>query len=358
MPKKKMNKPAAVIAEPSEESQQKHVLVAILGISPAVLTEAVWALAMQKNIVPDEIVILTTTEGKDKFFKDVYNSKIWNQLCSDLKAKGKPVDKMKIGQASFKIFPNENNDFAKDLPSYAANMRAADTMIEVLDGVIRGNKCVVHGLIAGGRKTMTALFFTCMCLMARKGDNVYHVLGPEKVPDFYYPRTPSEADKVNLFSVPFVRIGRWTEEMRKKCRSEGRGLTYQNLIQVVEHELDTALSKKREGAGGRSSLHVRRVTMYEGSEKTIFSIAADGKTIQARSKSFKITSKKMWAIVDKLLHAAERDVKNPWIPCTGDEINCFRGTTDALTFRKTWIDVEFASGKICKAKLRASPKDK
>ena len=350
MQKKKSNKSVAVVPNAAVESQQKHVLVAILGISPAVLTEAVWALAMQKNIVPDEIVILTTTEGKDKFFKDVYNSKIWNQLCSDLKAKGKPVDKMKIGQASFKIFPNENNDFAKDLPSYTANMRAADTMIEVLDGVIRGNKCVVHGLIAGGRKTMTALFFTCMCLMARKGDNVYHVLGPEKVPDFYYPRTPSEADKVNLFSVPFVRIGRWTEEMRKKCRSEGRGLTYQNLIQVVEHELDTALSKKREGAGGRSSLQDGMVT-------SVFGVANEGKTIRAGKDYYKITRKKTWEILDRLLRAAKSTSGGGWIKCKGGDLTCFNSTTKAKEFRHDWIETGNAPGgkEICRARLSTSP---
>ena len=349
-----MDKPVAVTAEPTIESQRKHVLVAILGTSPAVLTEAVWALAMQKNIVLDKIVVLTTTEGRDKFFKDVYDAQkhIWRDLCADLNAAGKAIDEKIIGPASFKIFPDENNDFAKDLPSYDANMLAADMMVNELGGerFNKGDMWVIHGLIAGGRKTMTALFFSCMCLLARKGDQVYHVLAPgcENDPNFYYPRTPPEANKVNLFSVPFVRMGRWAEDMTKN-----KGMTYRNLIDAVEHELDTALSKKREGAGGRSSLQDGKVT-------SVFKVANEGKTIRAGSESFTITSKKMWEVIDKLLKAAKRDGKNNWAQSNGDEIKLFRGTTDAKRFRRRWIETGNAPGskRIDKARLRTSPQDK
>ena len=350
MPKKKMGKPIAAIAEPTVESRQKHVLVAILGTSPAVLTEAVWALAMRKNIVPDKIVVLTTTEGHDKFFKDVCDKHEhrWRNLCADLNEAGKAIDEKIIGHASFKIFPNENNDFADDLRSYGANMLAADMMVEELVRFNKGKEWVIHGLIAGGRKTMTALFFSCMCLLARKGDKVYHVLGPEKDPDFYYPHTPSEADKVNLFSVPFVRIGRWTEEMEKKCLSEGKSLTYQNLIQVVERELDTALSKKREGAGGRSSLRGEEVT-------SIFKVADDGKKIICGNKEYKITHKKAWEIIDRLLRAAKSKNGGGWIKCDGSDLNCFRAH-DANRFRFKWIETDSASGSkaICRARLKTS----
>ena len=46
------------------ESKRK-ILVAGMGISPAVLTNTVWALAHQKKpIVPDEIVVFITKNGK------------------------------------------------------------------------------------------------------------------------------------------------------------------------------------------------------------------------------------------------------------------------------------------------------
>ena len=47
------------------ESSRK-ILVAGMGTSPAVLTNAVWALAHQKKpVVPDEIVVITTKSGRE-----------------------------------------------------------------------------------------------------------------------------------------------------------------------------------------------------------------------------------------------------------------------------------------------------
>ncbi len=46
-------------------SDKKTVLVVGMGTSPAVMTEMVWALAYQAEpVVPDEIVVFTTKNGK------------------------------------------------------------------------------------------------------------------------------------------------------------------------------------------------------------------------------------------------------------------------------------------------------
>ena len=48
-------------------SASNHVLIALLGMSPAVLTETVWALAHERpRILPSNIVALTTRPGRDK----------------------------------------------------------------------------------------------------------------------------------------------------------------------------------------------------------------------------------------------------------------------------------------------------
>ena len=44
----------------------RTILIAGMGTSPAVLTETVWALAHQeKPVVPDEVMVITTKSGKD-----------------------------------------------------------------------------------------------------------------------------------------------------------------------------------------------------------------------------------------------------------------------------------------------------
>lgn len=46
-------------------SAKRIVLVAGMGTSPAVLTNAVWALAHgEKSVVPDEVVVFITKDGK------------------------------------------------------------------------------------------------------------------------------------------------------------------------------------------------------------------------------------------------------------------------------------------------------
>ena len=62
------------------ESKRK-ILVAGMGTSPAVLTNAVWALAHQREpVVPDEIVVFITKNGKTLLKKELFGGGVWT--CS------------------------------------------------------------------------------------------------------------------------------------------------------------------------------------------------------------------------------------------------------------------------------------
>lgn len=83
---------------------------------------------------------------------------------------------------------------------------------------------VVLASIAGGRKTMSALLFSCMSLLGREDDKVFHVLLPPEFeggvePPMYYPvkgvtytnihtgkKYKSDKYHSELFEVPFVRM--------------------------------------------------------------------------------------------------------------------------------------------------------
>src|SRR5439155_4705736 len=64
------------------------ILLAVTGMSPAVLTETIWALAQEKPAtIPDRIIALTTLPGKarieDELFKptpDYENLSVWQAL--------------------------------------------------------------------------------------------------------------------------------------------------------------------------------------------------------------------------------------------------------------------------------------
>ncbi len=78
--------------------KKKHILIAMVGMSPAVLTETVYALYKQKD-TPDEVWVVTTQKGKETVQKALWGEqKVWEELQ---KAVGK---KIQFGDARFKLF--------------------------------------------------------------------------------------------------------------------------------------------------------------------------------------------------------------------------------------------------------------
>ena len=64
------------VAPKFESSASSDVLLALLGMSPAVLTETVWALAHENPpILPDRIGVITTRPGRDKIKKILFDDR-------------------------------------------------------------------------------------------------------------------------------------------------------------------------------------------------------------------------------------------------------------------------------------------
>ncbi len=71
---------------PPKYSARRRILVAGMGTSPAVLTNAVWALAHQKDpVVPDEVVVLITKDGKDLLRRELVENGVWNEMLAEMK---------------------------------------------------------------------------------------------------------------------------------------------------------------------------------------------------------------------------------------------------------------------------------
>lgn len=207
---------------------KRTVLVALVGMSPAVLTETVWALAAEEGAVPDEIVVLTTTIGAAGLEAALYGENgIWDRFAEDL-AKAFPeaagVAKLKGMRITPELLRDAFGGDASDMRTPEDGLAAADRMVRLLRGIMTPRNRVLVS-IAGGRKAMGALLFSCMSLLGRRDDRVLHVLvdapydSPALKPHFHYPsatehRLPNDAAKVypgtaarvTLFDVPFVRM--------------------------------------------------------------------------------------------------------------------------------------------------------
>ncbi len=212
----------------------ERVLFAVLGVSPSVLTETVWALAHSAEpLIPDHIVVLTTTVGRQALSKALFNNDCgWQRLVAALSREGHAVaGKLRFGLAAdhVRLFPAPDgaSDLA-DLVTSADNLAAADFILRELRSFTESPDTEVLASIAGGRKTMSAMLMACMSLLGRSQDRVLHVLvnAPFDTPldpPFLFPEAKvkhrgadgrshaSSRALIELIDVPFVRMRGWYE---------------------------------------------------------------------------------------------------------------------------------------------------
>ena len=213
------------------------VLFAVLGMSPSVLTETVWALAGERDKrLPDRVVVLTTSEGRKKLARDLFDSGRgpggWERLRQALKARGlDSAGRLQFGPAAdhVRLFPAPSGagDLA-DIATSADNLAAADFILRELRAFTENPATTVLASIAGGRKTMSALLMSCMSLLGREQDRVLHVLVNPPYdtpldPPFLFPERNvkhrsrdgggyrSDGACIDLIDVPFVRMRGWYE---------------------------------------------------------------------------------------------------------------------------------------------------
>ena len=174
-----------------KREEKAIILIACVGTSPAVLTETVWALAHESiPAIPEHVVVITTSTGRDRVVSELLTGEnsVWSQMNMAL---FKDPNRIKLGTTDIRVIPDANNNEVDDLRSADDNMRAADFMLGVLRQYTENPDKIVYASIAGGRKTMSALMLSCMSLLGREDDKVYHVLTtPEAVafrPKFYFP---------------------------------------------------------------------------------------------------------------------------------------------------------------------------
>lgn len=226
-----------------KENKKKTVLISVVGTSPAVVTETVWALAHSKKpVVPKKVVVITTDEGRKRLETQLLTGKpsVWEMMCKALQREGlRDAMEIEFGRnvSYLKVVPDEQHGNAADLRSVADNMRAADLMLDTIRTYSENPEYDIYASIAGGRKSMGALLLSCMSLLGRDGDHVNHVLMTPEAPGlknakskglFYFPEKGAtyeylDADKrlqkiaagkvkIDLFDIPFVRIRGWFPE--------------------------------------------------------------------------------------------------------------------------------------------------
>jgi len=206
------------------------VLLAVTGLSPAIVTETVWALAREKpRTLPGRVIFLTTAVGAVKIQEQLFTPlpalggvSAWQALRIALHAGPEEliaeptrlIGKSDPATGSLTPLP--------DIITPQDNEIAASFLLEQVRGIAENPDTPLIASIAGGRKTMGALLHAAVSLLGRETDRLTHVLvSPpyESLPGFFFPGQPGgllrdrdgiahdpAAAIVALADVPFVPL--------------------------------------------------------------------------------------------------------------------------------------------------------
>ena len=187
----------------------QNILIAISGLTPQIVTETLFALAVQKGITIDEIYIVTTKRGKQVLngkddnpnTPDVPFIKEMESLCKEY-----DIKKPKFTQSNIIVAEEETRELY-DIKTDQENKLFPNKLAEIFNKLTQKRNTIIHASLSGGRKSMSAHLALVMSLFARSQDKLYHVITDEKY-EFqnFYPKTRAEEKALVLAEVPFVRL--------------------------------------------------------------------------------------------------------------------------------------------------------
>ncbi len=188
----------------------QNVLFSVAGETPAVITETLFGLWKEKQIMGGYIHILTTSEGEKKLRPLLGTQGAVARFNRDYQTAWTIPESWHETEGGIEVLTNVRGDKLGDLQTTAQNNIAADRIAAIVQYWTNQIDVILHASLAGGRRTMGVFLAQAMSWFARPGDDLYHVVAPhkEKIPNWFYPaRDDSNEQKLIHFSAqPFVRM--------------------------------------------------------------------------------------------------------------------------------------------------------
>ena len=199
----------------------RRILVAVTGLSPQIVTETLYALAVQNEqpFVPTEIHLITTAEGANRARLALLSASPggFHHLREDY---GLP--EMDFSEGNIHVLIDAHGQPLDDIRTPDDNRIAADLITTILQELTADADSALHVSIAGGRKTMGFFLGYGLSLFGRPQDRLSHVLVSEPFESslqFFYPTPYSmviqtrdgklvDTSKavVTLAEIPFVSL--------------------------------------------------------------------------------------------------------------------------------------------------------
>ncbi len=201
----------------------RRILLTACGLTPQVVTETVFALAVERRppFVPTEIHVLTTAEGAQRVRLSLLSEEPgwFRRLCREY-----DLPPIRFDESTIYVLEDGSGRPLPDIRTVDDNERTADRITELVRELTRDEDAALHVSIAGGRKTMGFYLGYALSLFGRPQDRLSHVLvSPpyESHPEFFYPTTRSRViytrppderpldtaqATVSLAEIPFLRL--------------------------------------------------------------------------------------------------------------------------------------------------------
>lgn len=197
----------------------ERVLLCVTGLSPQIVTETLYALAVQRDWIPDRVRLITTSQGARRARLSLLSDSTgwFRRLCEEYR-----LPPIQFSDKEIRVLADAQGNPIEDIRTPEDNQRAADIIIDEVRRFTANADCELHVSIAGGRKTMGFYLGYALSLFGRPHDRLSHVLvsAPfESCWDFFYPTRESRivqvsgndlADtrdaRVTLAEIPFVSL--------------------------------------------------------------------------------------------------------------------------------------------------------
>lgn len=208
--------------EQTPERFPRRILLVACGLTPQVVTETIYALAVRRPpLVPTEVHLLATRESAQCARLSLLSKEPgwFHRLRRDY-----DLPSIRLDDSTIHELTGADGEVFSDIRTVEENERTADAITELVRDLTSDPEAALHVSLAGGRKTMGFYLAYALSLFARPQDRLSHVLvsAPyESHPEFFYPtpqprviytRPPDQrpldtsAAQVTLAEIPFVRL--------------------------------------------------------------------------------------------------------------------------------------------------------
>lgn len=243
----------------------RRILLCVAGLTPQIVTETLYALAVEQgDFVPTEVHVITTAAGARQIRLQLLDPEQgqFHALCRDYADYGLDAASIRFDDQTLHVIHDAAGHPLDDIRNVAHNDRAADAITEEVRRLTRDQDAAIHASIAGGRKTMGFYLGYALSLFGRSQDRLSHVLVSAPFEGnrafFFPPRIPRVLDipgygpnptpqsawtgdaRITLAEIPFVRLrGELPQDLLKETGPNGkpREFTYGEVVERTQRQL-------------------------------------------------------------------------------------------------------------------------